>query len=144
MVELENIDQQFTSGGEYRMLNPDLIRSHFPSLSTEAIYLDNPAGTQIVQQALQRLQHYFLHSNANSGRAFLTSRQSDSMVEETRTALADFFNAASPDEIVFGSSMTSLTFNISRSLAHILNPGDEVVVTRLDHDANITPWRLIA
>jgi len=81
---------------------------------------------------------------ANHGGVFATSQASDALLDEARSACADFYNAARPDEIVFGPNMTSLTFNLSRSLASRLQPGDEIVVTRLDHDANITPWTMIA
>jgi cysteine desulfurase family protein (TIGR01976 family) len=126
------------------MLGIANIRAHFPSLTGEAVFLDNPAGTQIVQEALQRIQHYFLHTNANSGGAFRTSQESDAIIAETRQAVADFLNAGDPNEIIFGPNMTTLTLHISRSLARLLKPGDELVVTRLDHDANIAPWLLIA
>ena len=120
------------------------IRSHFPALQRNAIFLDNPAGTQITQQAIDRINQYLLEMNANLGGVFATSVASDTLLDETRAACADFYNASRPEEIVFGPNMTSLTFNLSRSLAHWLQPGDEIVVTRLDHDANITPWTLIA
>ena len=126
------------------MLDLNLVRSHFLSLSSGAIYLDNPGGTQIAHEAMQHMQAYYLHSNANHGGAFRTSRASDALVHATRAALADFLNARRPEEIVFGQNMTSLTLHISRSLARTLQPGDEIVVTRLDHDANIAPWMLIA
>ncbi len=120
------------------------IRSQFPALQRNAVFLDNPAGTQIAQQAIERLHQYLLEMNANHGGVFATSVASDTLLDEARTACADFYNASRPEEIVFGPNMTSLTFNLSRSLAHWLQPGDEIVVTRLDHDANITPWTLIA
>jgi len=87
---------------------------------------------------------YLVEHNANFQGAFRTSRESDAVLEEARNAAADFLNARQPEEIVFGPNMTSLTFNISRSLARTWIPGDEIVLTRLDHDANITPWTLAA
>ena len=126
------------------MLNPAIVRSHFPSLTPETLFFDNPGGTQVAQEAMALMQDYYLHNNANHGGAFRTSRASDAVVWEARQAMADFLNAARPQEIVFGQNMTSLTLHISRSLARTLNPGDEIVVTRLDHDANIAPWQLIA
>jgi cysteine desulfurase family protein (TIGR01976 family) len=126
------------------MLNPDIIRSHFPALASEAIFFDNPGGTQVARETLDRMQRYLQSANANHGGAFRTSRESDAVVSEARQAVADFLNAARPEEIIFGQNMTSLTLHMSRSLARILNPGDELVVTRLDHDANIAPWLLIA
>jgi cysteine desulfurase family protein (TIGR01976 family) len=126
------------------MLNIDAIRSHFPALTSGAVFFDNPGGTQIAHEVLERMQYYYLHTNANHGGAFKTSRDSDAIVAEARQAMADFLNAARPEEIIFGQNMTSLTFHISRSLARLLQPGDEIVVTRLDHDANVAPWLLIA
>jgi len=124
--------------------NTDTIRAHFPALASGAIFFDNPGGTQVAQETLQRMQQYLLHTNANHGGAFSTSRASDATVAEARQAVADFLNAARPEEIVFGQNMTSLTLHISRSLARTLQPGDELVVTHLDHDANVAPWLLIA
>ncbi len=126
------------------MLDPETIRTHFPALASNTIYLDNPGGTQIASEAIQRMQQYLQYMNANQGGAFRTSRESDVIVAEVRQAIADFLNASRPEEIVFGPNMTTLTFNISRSLARTLQPGDEIVVTRLDHDANIAPWLSIA
>jgi cysteine desulfurase family protein (TIGR01976 family) len=126
------------------MLNVESIRSHFPALASGALFFDNPGGTQVAQEVVERMQRYLLHTNANHGGAFHTSRESDAVVAEARQAMADFLNAARPEEIIFGQNMTSLTLHMSRSLARLLSPGDEVVVTRLDHDANIAPWLLIA
>jgi cysteine desulfurase family protein (TIGR01976 family) len=125
-------------------LNSDVIRAQFPSLGGRDVFFDNPGGTQIARHSLNRIQRYLLECNANHGGAFRTSRQSDVVLQEAREAMADFLNASSSHEIVFGNNMTSLTLNISRSLARSLGPGDEIVVTRLDHDANISPWLLIA
>ena len=125
-------------------LDPAIVRQQFPSLQRSDVYFDNPGGTQIARQSLDRINHYLLNCNANHEGVFATSRQSDEILHEAHAAMADFLNAASPDEIVFGNNMTSLTLHISRSLACNLQPGDEIVVTRLDHDANISPWLLIA
>jgi cysteine desulfurase family protein (TIGR01976 family) len=126
------------------MLDLNLVRSQFPTLASGAIFLDNPGGTQIVQHSLARMTDYLTHTNANHEGAFKTSRESDAIVDASRAAVADFLNARRPEEIVFGQNMTSLTLHISRSLARTLNAGDEIIVTRLDHDANIAPWMLIA
>ena len=120
------------------------IRAQFPSLDRPAIFFDNPGGTQIAQASLDRMVAYLTQSNANKHGTFQTSIDSDMVIEETHQAMADFVNAARPEEIVFGPNMTSLTFNLSRSLARTWMPGDEIVVTRLDHDANVTPWVLAA
>jgi cysteine desulfurase family protein (TIGR01976 family) len=120
------------------------IRGQFPALERPAIFLDNPAGTQVAKPCLQRVGAYLVEHNANHDGAFATSRASDAVVDEARAAAADFLNASRPEEIVFGPNMTSLTFNFSRALGRWLEPGDEIVVTRLDHDANITPWVMLA
>jgi len=125
-------------------LDPTLIRQQFPSLDRPAIFFDNPGGTQIARQSAARIQTYLLETNANHEGAFATSRQSDAILDEAHAAMADFLNAARPQEIIFGNNMTTLTLHLSRSLARTLNPGDEIVVTRLDHDANISPWLLVA
>ncbi len=125
-------------------LEPLAIREHFPALRRHAIFLDNPGGTQIAQESIDRLNDYLVHHNANHGGAFPTSQESDAIVDQARAATADFLNAARPEEIVFGPNMTSLTFNLSRSLARTFSPGDNLIVTHLDHDANISPWKLAA
>ena len=126
------------------MLNSDAVRSHVPALASGAIFFDNPGGTQVVQEVIERMQRYWQLTNANNGGAFRTSRESDAVVYEARQAVADFLHASRPEEIIFGQNMTSLTFHIGRSLARMLKPGDELIVTRLDHDANIAPWLLLA
>ncbi|MGD8455427.1 MAG: cysteine desulfurase-like protein [Anaerolineales bacterium] len=120
------------------------IRAKFPGLKRNAIFLDNPAGTQIAQNSLDRITAYLVDTNANHDGAFATSRASDALIDESRQAVADFLNAARPEEIIFGPNMTSLTLHLSRSIARMLDPGDTVVVTHLDHDANIAPWTLVA
>ncbi len=131
------------------MLNPFLVRQHFPALQQihderPVIFFDNPGGTQAPQTVIDAMTHYLLHDNANHGGAFATSQRSDAMLHEAHQAMADMLGAASPDEIVFGPNMTTLTFALSRAMGQWLQPGDEVIVTRLDHDANITPWVLMA
>jgi cysteine desulfurase family protein (TIGR01976 family) len=125
-------------------LDIDLIRQQFPALDRPAIFLDNPAGTQISKQSLERINRYLIECNANHEGLFETSRNSDEILHEAHAAMADFLNAARPEEIIFGNNMTTLTLHISRSLARTLQPGDNILVTRLDHDANISPWMLVA
>ena len=125
-------------------LDPALVRQQFPSLLRKDVFLDNPGGTQIARQSLDRIQRYLLECNANHEGAFETSRKSDNILDEAHNAMADFLNASRPEEIIFGNNMTTLTLHLSRSLARNLGPGDEIVVTRLDHDANISPWLLVA
>ena len=125
-------------------LNPTTIRSQFPSLNRPAIFFDNPGGTQIARQSLERINQYLTQHNANHGGAFASSIQSDAVLEEAHAAMADFYNASRPEEIIFGNNMTTLTLHLSRSLSRDWQKGDTIVVTRLDHDANATPWVLAA
>ena len=125
-------------------LDLDVIRQQFPALDRPAIFLDNPAGTQISKQSLDRINRYLIECNANHEGLFETSRKSDEILHEAHAAMADFLNASRPEEIIFGNNMTTLTLHISRSLARNLQPRDNILVTRLDHDANISPWMLIA
>jgi len=126
------------------------IRSLFPSILTSAddgtvpIFLDNPAGTQVPKMVMDAVTDYYMKMNANSGGAFATSQRTDEMIDATRQRMADFINAPSPDEIVIGPNMTTLNFGLSRAIAKTLSAGDEIVLTRMDHDANISPWALIA
>jgi len=125
-------------------LDLSVIRSQFPSLTKPAIFFDNPGGTQIAKQSLDRINNYLVECNANHEGAFATSIASDAVLEEAHQAMADFYNAASAEQIIFGANMTTLTLHISRSISRTWNEGDEIVVTRLDHDANVTPWILAA
>ncbi len=120
------------------------VRRNFPALQGEAIFFDNPGGTQVPTRVLARMQEYLTRTNANRGGRFATSRASDEVLEQARAAVAGFLGARRPEEVVFGPNMTSLTFQISRALAREFLPGDEIIVTRLDHDANISPWLLMA
>jgi cysteine desulfurase family protein (TIGR01976 family) len=127
--------------------SPDLssYRRYFPSLKLEvngkqAIYFDNPGGTQVAQQVIDATVTYFREANANSHGAFLTSNRTDQIIADARSAMGDLLHAASPNEIVFGPNMTTLTFAFSRAIGKTLQPGDEIVVTILDHDANVAPW----
>ncbi len=120
------------------------IREQFPALDTGRIFFDNPGGTQMPWKAIDRMKDYMIETNANRNGAFAASRASDELIEEARKAIAEFVNAPRPEEIVFGQNMTSLTMSLSRSIAQELKPGDEIIVTRLDHDANISPWLIIA
>lgn len=123
------------------------VREQFPSLKLQvngraAAFLDGPAGTQVTRQVIEAVQNYFENSNANTCGAFETSRRNDAMIASTRAAMADFFDCA-PDEVVFGQNMTTITFALSRAIARELKPGGEIVVTTLDHDANVAPWRAL-
>jgi len=125
------------------------IRAQFPALSAAdngvpRIYFDNPAGTQVPRQVAERMSDCLLQANANIGGYFHTSELATEIVAEARNAMADFVNAPSADEIIFGQNMTSITFHISRSLGRYFSAGDEIILSRMDHDANIQPWVLLA
>ena len=125
------------------------LRSAFPSLSRElngqpVLYLDGPAGSQVPQTVVDAISDYYLHHNANCGGAFATSQETDQILAAAHQAAADWFGTAEPAECVFGANITTLTFAFSRALAKTWQPGNRIVVTELDHDANITPWRLAA
>ncbi len=132
------------------MIDQTEIRSRFPALRGQAekpvpaIFFDNPGGTQISQASLDRVTSYLVQHNSNHGGAFATSQASDAILHEAHAAMADFYNAASHQEVIFGANMTTLTLHISRSISRTWKPGEKIVVTRLDHDANITPWVLAA
>jgi cysteine desulfurase family protein (TIGR01976 family) len=125
------------------------LRARFPALSRiengrSLVYFDGPGGTQVPDTVIEAVERYYVESNANSGGAFATSRRSDALVTEARVALADLFGAADPHEITFGANMTTLTNHISRSIAATMGPDDEMVVTGLDHEGNVGPWRTAA
>jgi len=129
--------------------DPASVRSRFPSLARkiagrEVIFADGPGGTQTPQSVIAAMTAYLERSNANLGGVFITSREPTQVIADGRVAAALFLNAASPDEIVFGQNMTSLTFAMSRAIARTWKPGDEIVVTTLDHDANVAPWLMAA
>ncbi len=125
------------------------IRAQFPSLAQTinghpAAFLDGPGGTQVPQRVIDAISNYLRRDNANTGGAYATSRNTDAMLAEARAAMADFLNCAA-DEIVFGPNMTTLTYAMSRSFGREISgrdfgAGDEILVTRLDHDANVSPW----
>jgi cysteine desulfurase family protein (TIGR01976 family) len=107
-----------------------------------ATFLDGPGGTQVPQRVIDAISDYLKRDNANTGGAYATSRHTDAMIAGSRSAMADFLGC-DPDEVVFGPNMTSLTYAISRSIGRELGAGDEIVLTHLDHDANISPWRAV-
>jgi len=120
------------------------VRSQFPALAQTvnghpAVFLDGPGGTQVPQRVIDAISDYLRRDNANTCGAYATSRRTDAMVADARAAMADFLNC-NADEIVFGPNMTTLTFAMSRAIGRDLGPGDEILVTRLDHDANVSPW----
>src|SRR6266849_1188370 len=123
------------------------IRTQFPALAQNvnghpAVFFDGPGGTQVPQRVIDAINGYLARDNANSGGASPTSRRTDATIAGARAAMADFFNC-DPDEVIFGQNMTALTFALSRALGRQFGPGNEIVVTHLDHDANISPWRAL-
>jgi len=130
-------------------IDVEAVRDHFPSLSREidgrqVVYLDGPGGTQVPRECIAAIASYLERSNANHGGAFTASVETDALVDEAHAAGADFVGAHDPDEIVFGPNMTTLTLSISRAIGRELRPDDEIVLTRLDHDANVAPWLAVA
>jgi cysteine desulfurase family protein (TIGR01976 family) len=124
------------------------VRSQFPSLTQTvnghpAAFLDGPGGTQVPQRVIDAISDYLRRDNANTGGAYATSRRTDAMIAEARSAMSDFLHCGA-DEVAFGPNMTTLTFAMSRAIGRELKPGDEILVTRLDHDANVSPWLAMA
>ena len=130
-------------------LDPALLRAQFPALQRQvggqtASYLDGPGGTQVPQVVIEAMADYLRRGGSNQGGPFAASQFTDETVHAARAAMADFYNAARPEEIVFGQNRTSLVFSLSRALSRRWQPGDEIIVTRLDQDANISPWLMAA
>ena len=125
------------------------IREQFPALSLtdegkSRIYLDNPGGTQVPWQVLNRMENYLIQTNANHAGVFRTSIESDKVINEAHEGMADLLNANKADEIIFGANMTTLTFAISRSIGRLLNHGDTILLTHMDHEGNVGPWMHLA
>ena len=129
--------------------NLDDIRNNFPALAIKdngkrRIYFDNPAGTQVSQKVVKAMSDCLIYSNANILGGFETSNRADQVLADARNAMSDFLNASSSDEIIFGQNMTTLTLHMSRSVGKMLSSGDEIILSRMCHDANISPWLLLA
>ena len=129
------------------MIDTTWVRSQFPSLQLKingqpAAFLDAPAGTQVPQRVIDAVRDYYLQANANTLGAFLTSERTDAMLAEAHRAMADFLGCAA-NEVFFGANMTTMSFALARSIGRELKAGDEIVVTTLDHDANVAPWRAL-
>ena len=138
-----------TSMRESAGLDVAALRDHFPALrrtldGRPVAYLDGPGGTQVTRGCIDAMRDYLERSNANHGGAFAASVESDAVLDEAHAAAADFLGARDPGEVAFGPNMTTLTFAMSRALSQELVPRDEIVVTRLDHDANVAPWLMLA
>ena len=128
-------------------LDLNWVRSQFPALAQTvnghpAVFLDGPGGTQVPQRVIDAISDYLARNNANTHGAFQTSHNTDRVVDEARAAMGDFLNCDA-DEIVFGQNMTSLTYAMSRAIGRDLGPGDEIVLTLLDHDSNFSPWKAL-
>jgi cysteine desulfurase family protein (TIGR01976 family) len=128
-------------------LDVNWVRAQFPSLKQTvnghpAAFLDGPAGTQVPRQVIDAMRNYFEQSNANILGAFATSRRTDAMIAAARAAMGDFLNCAA-DEVFFGPNTTTNAFGLARAIGRELRAGDEIVVTTLDHDANVAPWRAL-
>ena len=124
-------------------LDIQAVRARFPALRSGVAYFDGPGGTQVPQDVVDAIARYLRESNANLGGAFAASRRSDELVAEARAAAAAFVGATA-GEILFGANMTSLNFALSRTVGRELGEGDEILVTRLDHDGNVSPWLELA
>ena len=133
-------------------LSPPVVeycRRQFPALARRvgnhpAVFFDGPGGTQVPQRVIEAVSHYLAHTNANHGGVFATAKDSDQLLDEAHRGLADFLGADDPATISFGQNMTSLAFALSRALSRKWKDSDEILVTRLDHDANVSPWVLAA
>jgi cysteine desulfurase family protein (TIGR01976 family) len=139
--------ERITSSASSISLDLAWVRSQFPALAQSingnpAVFMDGPGGTQVPQRVIDAIADYLAHNNANTGGAFQSSRNTDRMIAEARSAMSDFLNCDA-DEIVFGANMTTLTFGMSRAIGRELGPGDEIVLTLLDHDANFSPWKAL-
>ena len=126
-----------------------MVRDQFPALGMisgqrNVVFLDGPGGTQLPRSVVRAMAHYMTTSNGQAGWPSITSHRTDAMVAEARQFYGDFLNSSTPAEIRFGPNMTALTFQVSRSLGGTLQPGDQVIVTRLDHEANVSPWQCLA
>ncbi|TIM70051.1 MAG: cysteine desulfurase-like protein, partial [Mesorhizobium sp.] len=127
----------------------EVVREKFPALSLtdkgrRRIYLDNPAGTQVPQAVADAVSRCLLTTNANLGGFFETTIAAQQIVDDAHAAMADFLGAASPQEIIIGANMTTLTYHMSRTLGRTMKPGDEIILTRMDHEGNVSPWLQLA
>jgi cysteine desulfurase family protein (TIGR01976 family) len=127
----------------------DSIRAQFPALAitdngAPRIYFDNPAGTQVSTRVVEAMTACLYETNANIGGYFSTSERATKLADDAHAAMADLLNAPSADEIVFGQNMTTITLHMSRSIGRRMQRGDEIILSRMDHDANVYPWMLLA
>ena len=140
--------QPKSCGPKALVIDTSWVRSQFPALNNRntphpEVFLDSPGGTQVPQRVIDAISDYLKNSNSNMHGAFRTSRESDLIIEKAHSAVADLLGC-SENEVIFGPNMTTLTYMLSRTLSRQFSPGDEIVVTRLDHDANFTPWKALS
>src|SRR5437763_2780203 len=141
------LQKDYSSAAATAMTSTDEIRQRFPALARthngySVAYFDGPGGTQVPRTVVEAMDDYLYHHNANTPWAYPTSEETDAIIDSARNVLADFLNA-SPTEIVFGANMTTLTFHLARALGRGYEAEDEIVITELDHHANIAPWRTL-
>ncbi|MEK9593532.1 MAG: cysteine desulfurase-like protein [Luminiphilus sp.] len=127
----------------------DIVRAQFPSLATtdggqRRIYFDNAAGTQVPQQTIDRIVDFFQRFNSNTGVFNPTSVEVDALYDDAVKAMADFLGTTDPGEVLIGANMTTLTYQLSRSLGHQFSPGDEIIISRMEHEGNVSPWLQMA
>lgn len=122
----------------------DAVRAEFPALRDGPIYFDNPGGTQVPRRVIDAVSTAMSNASSNLGSSFRSSRNAVVINEQAHEAMKDLLGAESPDEIVIGPSMTTLTLHLSRSIGRQLSPGDEIIVTRMDHEGDVSPWLLLA
>ena len=124
---------------------PASLRQHFPSLQRKVngsplVFIDGPAGTQVPQSVIDAISHYYATSNANTHGAFLTTHETDAVIDSMRLSMAALLGAEGPETISIGQNMTTLNFALARAMSRVLHPGEEVLITQLDHEANRGPW----
>src|SRR3712207_1467827 len=124
-------------------LDPHAVRPLFPALSRDAAFLDGPGGSQAPESVIEAIAGHLRHGTANDGGAFATSRDTVALIAAARRSAADLL-VCEPEEIAFGANMTTLNFQLAHAVARTLQAGDEIVVTDLDHDANVSPWLRVA
>src|SRR5687767_7945916 len=125
------------------VLDVAAVRSRFSALARELTFFDGPGGTQVPDSVIEAISAYLREANANVGGPYETSRRTEAVIADARLAAGEWLGCM-PDEVAFGANMTTLNFALTRAAAREFRPGDEIVVTRLDHDANVAPWLELA
>src|SRR5882724_6032866 len=130
------------------MIDSSALRKRFPSLqrvhnNSPMIFLDGPGGTQVPQEVIDAISDYYKKSNSNTHGEFITTNETDAVIKQARMMAATLLGAESASTISFGQNMTSLNFSLAHGIGRILNPGDEVLITQLDHEGNRGPWLML-